>query len=151
MPAAEAGSESSASSSSGMTDGLDHHNPKNSVAADGDKGQCSTAEKLLCDAALSGDAAECLRLLQEGEVKDVNWSRPGDGNRALHLAAELSHADVVRVLIAARADPEALNKFGLKPIALVDLGTEVYSLLDGVTGRMSDTREARRVAVTEAV
>mmetsp|Transcript_42543 Transcript_42543/g.97523 ORF Transcript_42543/g.97523 Transcript_42543/m.97523 type:complete len:144 (-) Transcript_42543:71-502(-) len=138
--------EDSSESSSDMADGMEHYNTQMSV---GDKSQREVSkEEMLCRAALSGDTTECMRLLSS--IKDVNWRRPGDGNSALHLAAETGHAAVVRALMAAGASSEIMNNYGLKPIALVDLGTEVYRLLDGVTSLLPDTRDAHRQAVMEA-
>merc|ERR1712151_1336726 len=99
----------------------------------------------LCESAVSGDAARCEKLLTDG-VRDVNWQRPTDGNSALHLAAEEGHEPVVRALVAAKADPELTNGFGLKPISLVAGGTDIYNLLLRIT-RPVDERSERRGAL----
>merc|ERR1712129_473467 len=87
----------------------------------------------LGNAALSGDAEECQRLLESGTVKDVNWKRPDDGNTALHLAAEEGHMQVVKLLLAAGADPEKTNSFFLTAFAIAPQGSRVEALLAGLT------------------
>jgi len=55
-------------------------------------------------AARDGDAAEVVRLLDAGVPVDA---LDRDARTALDLAAQKNHADVVRVLLAAGADPAA--------------------------------------------
>jgi len=96
----------------------------------------------LCDLACQGDADACHGLLEAGAVRDINWRRPKDGNTALHLASEEGHVHIVKVLLAAGADPEVTNDFMLKPFALAQHGGETEQLLRRVTKPLGDERRA---------
>uniref|UniRef100_A0A7S1AJ43 Uncharacterized protein n=1 Tax=Noctiluca scintillans TaxID=2966 RepID=A0A7S1AJ43_NOCSC len=99
-------------------------------------GDCvGTIEQQLCRFALCGDAAACEHLLSSETVFDINWQRPSDKNSALHLAAERDHVSVVQVLIRAGANPDLLNDFGLRPIALTSLEDDTHGVLDSVSSR----------------
>uniref|UniRef100_A0A6V0FK50 Uncharacterized protein n=1 Tax=Zooxanthella nutricula TaxID=1333877 RepID=A0A6V0FK50_9DINO len=134
-------SESTSCSSTGS--------PRADEALQADLPESDRPSQELCSAAVKGDTPELQRLLQEGKVKDVNWQRPGDGNSALHLAAEEGHTKAVTALVAAKADPELQNDFGLNAIALAEQGSEVYALLDALTTRPDDA--FRRCAVAQTL
>mmetsp|Transcript_45643 Transcript_45643/g.145680 ORF Transcript_45643/g.145680 Transcript_45643/m.145680 type:complete len:289 (+) Transcript_45643:77-943(+) len=132
---------SSSSSSSSSSGHVEHHKGGKVSAA-----RVLTRDELpcqqLCDSASRGDAEECRRLLETGDVVDVNWQRPEDGNTALHLAAEESHMPVVRALLAAGANAEVMNHFLLTPFALATPGGEVERLLGQLTKPLSEDRRA---------
>lgn len=103
--------------------------------------------KELCDCAARGDAEACKRLLDSGDILDVNWKRPEDGNTALHVAAEEGHAKVARVLLAAGASPEVTNDFLLTPFVLAEKGGQAERVLSKVTRPLDS--EARRPALRD--
>mmetsp|Transcript_104227 Transcript_104227/g.293936 ORF Transcript_104227/g.293936 Transcript_104227/m.293936 type:complete len:123 (-) Transcript_104227:4-372(-) len=88
------------------------------------------------DAAKRGDVDACQQMLGAGMVSDVNWRDPLHGNTALHAATEEGHTAVVRVLLAARANPDAKNHCGLRPLDLAALGTEAFDILDEIEGSL---------------
>eukprot|EP00928_Gymnodinium_smaydae_P009351 TRINITY_DN1348_c0_g1_i1.p1 TRINITY_DN1348_c0_g1~~TRINITY_DN1348_c0_g1_i1.p1 ORF type:complete len:288 (+),score=70.07 TRINITY_DN1348_c0_g1_i1:33-896(+) len=99
----------------------------------------------LCEAASNGDDGACKALL-DGKA-DVNWQRREDKNSALHLAAEDDHIGVVRTLLAARADTQLVNAFGLTPFSLAPPQSDTYRLLVGLTKHMNEDKrlcEVRR-------
>jgi ankyrin repeat protein len=72
----------------------------------------------LLAAAARGDAPDIRRLLQSGARPDV---RDGRGRTPLHVAAYRSHIDAMRALVAAGADPNALesDRYDIVTIAAV--------------------------------
>jgi len=61
----------------------------------------------------------------------LNMKHPEkDGNTALHIAAENDFVDIVKILIEAGADPDALNDFGLTPVALCDVASDSCKILN---------------------
>ena len=65
------------------------------------------------EAAAVGDAAR-VRALLDADVAALR-GRSDDGWTALHLAAHFGHVEVVRLLLAAGADPETGNHEGQTP------------------------------------
>mmetsp|Transcript_40987 Transcript_40987/g.92208 ORF Transcript_40987/g.92208 Transcript_40987/m.92208 type:complete len:284 (-) Transcript_40987:83-934(-) len=96
--------------------------------------------KQFCEYVARGDVAECQRMLEAAAVPSLNWKRPDDGNSALHIAAEEGNPQMVRLLLAAGADPEATNDFHLKPFALAEHGQEVERILEAVTKPLGDEK-----------
>lgn len=84
----------------------------------------------LCESALAGDVEECRRLLNSGDIENLEWKTHEDGNTALHIASEAGHPEVVQLLLDAGAAIDATNDYGLNAFALAEKGSEVYKLLD---------------------
>src|SRR6478736_6026639 len=93
------------------------------------------------DAAISGDTVALARALAEGAVLDSLDTRQNEnGRRALNWAAWYDHADAVRVLLAAGADPTAINVGGSSPadVARRNFHPEAVALIDSAaTARRS--------------
>eukprot|EP00811_Abedinium_folium_P002661 NODE_12442_length_1224_cov_5.144941.p1 GENE.NODE_12442_length_1224_cov_5.144941~~NODE_12442_length_1224_cov_5.144941.p1 ORF type:complete len:310 (-),score=79.12 NODE_12442_length_1224_cov_5.144941:295-1224(-) len=70
----------------------------------------------LASAAASGLVEECRRIIERGRT-DPNAHGP-DGTTPLCAAAMWGHADVVKVLLKAAADPAQPNRTGARPTAL---------------------------------
>ena len=69
----------------------------------------AVADSRVADAAMAGDLAGVIRLLEEGA--DVNTAR-GDGMTAIHWAAENGNADMAELLIVAGANLESVTRNG---------------------------------------
>mgnify|MGYP002804596805 FL=1 len=82
--------------------------------------------------AQQGDASACDQLIGHYAIP-VNFQDPEEGNTPLHLAAEEGHESVVRVLLAAKANPEARNNYSLRPVDLADSSSSAFHLLSEVT------------------
>merc|ERR1719426_64561 len=82
----------------------------------------------LCECTEHGTLEEVDSILESGEVKDLNWKRPGDGNTALHLAVEKCDFAIVRRLIECRADVRIRNEFGLNPLALAAPSSDIFDM-----------------------
>ncbi|MGH9242633.1 MAG: ankyrin repeat domain-containing protein, partial [Vicinamibacterales bacterium] len=94
--------------------------------------QCATLTaqnpRPLVDAVKRGDHAAVKSLLRGTTI--VNEAEP-DGTTALHFAVQANDVELVRLLIGARAEVTASNRYGLRPITLAATnGSEaVLSLL----------------------
>ena len=73
----------------------------------------------LHEAAQSGNAASCERLIKAGA--DVNATDPDYGLTPLHEAARKGYADIVHALLVGGADPDAKNNNGQTPLDLARL------------------------------
>eukprot|EP00913_Durusdinium_trenchii_P017309 g16277.t1 len=76
-----------------------------------------------------GEAAACDELITHHSL-EVNFQEHQEGNTALHLAAEEGHDSVIRVLLAAKANPNARNTYSLRAIDLADSSSVAFSLLN---------------------
>ncbi|KAJ8131064.1 hypothetical protein O1611_g2561 [Lasiodiplodia mahajangana] len=61
----------------------------------------------------------------DGDNRLCNFSRAGDGDRALHIAAEKGYEDIVRLLIEFNADINALDEGGRTPLISAAIAGEV--------------------------
>lgn len=77
-------------------------------------GPAAVSDNGLAQAAACGRVEECQRLLARTDPSI--WGP--DGTTPLCAAALWGHADVVRLLIEAQADPSQVNRGGLRPTAL---------------------------------
>jgi ankyrin repeat protein len=75
-----------------------------------------TNEERLHHACAQGLMAEVRRLLRELPPPDLSWRSPVTGWTALHAAAENSHPDAIRALVAAGASVHALDDRGWTPL-----------------------------------
>ena len=81
---------------------------------------CSAAEtdtpgtRPLMDAVKAGDLGGVRKALQQN--RDANASE-ADGTTALHRAVQLQRLDILQALIAAGANVNAKNAFGITPLA----------------------------------
>lgn len=143
-------SSSSESSSNGSPAGvLDPFKPAKKVPRALTEADAPYQE--LHSAASSGDLDVCSRLLGSGQIRDLDWTLPEDGNTALHVAADNDHEDILRMLLAAKANPEARNDFGLSPFCLAERGTGTYNLLVRATRKnAAHRRNARKTGAVVA-
>ena len=79
----------------------------------------------LLAAALRGDAAEIRALIAKGEASDV---RDGHGRTPLHVAAFLGHHDAMRALVAAGANPNALENDRYDAITIAAVANDAPTL-----------------------
>lgn len=95
----------------------------------------------LLAAVLRGGAAEIRALIAKGEAPDV---RDGHGRTPLHVAAFLGHHDAMRALVAAGANPNALenDRYDIVTIAAVanDVPTLAVALALGGSARNITSR-----------
>ena len=70
------------------------------------------------DACAEADVTLVREILASDGKTLLSWKRPGMGWTPLHVAVEMGHADVVRILIAAGAPIEARNHQGWTPLCL---------------------------------
>lgn len=68
------------------------------------------------DACFQGHTDTVIAMLAEGV--DLDWRHPRQGWTALHAAVENDQLEVVRALVAAGADLEALDSAGWTPLCL---------------------------------
>jgi ankyrin repeat protein len=59
---------------------------------------------------------DLVRALLDQEAADIDETRNGYGNSALHLAATYGHLETVRLLLAKGANVEATNSKGKSPL-----------------------------------
>ena len=92
-------------------------------------GTASGSALALVEAAKAGDLA-LVRSLIEADPAAVRQSGP-DGSTALHWAVNQNHLEVVGVLLDAKADAQARNRYGFGPIALAAMNgnADVLTLL----------------------
>jgi ankyrin repeat protein len=69
----------------------------------------------LAEAVHSGDVARAMELLKQGAP---GHSEEGDGTTALHWAAQMDDAKLVRALLKAGARVKAANRYGVTPLTL---------------------------------
>ena len=74
-----------------------------------------SVEDEFCDACFREDLAAASSLI--GRL-DLGWREPSSGWSLLHLAVEHGHGQLVRELVAAGADMEALDSAGWTPLCL---------------------------------
>jgi ankyrin repeat protein len=95
----------------------------------------------LLAAAARGDAVQIKYLISEGEKTDV---RDGVGRTPLHVAAFLGHHEAMRALVAAGADPNALesDRYDIVTIAAVanDVPTLEVALALGASAKNVTSR-----------
>lgn len=79
----------------------------------------------LFDAAARGDAAQIKRLLEKGEKPDI---RDSYGRTPLHVAAYRSHHEAMKALVAAGANPNALEHDRYDIVTIASVANDIPTL-----------------------
>lgn len=79
----------------------------------------------LFDAAARGDAAQIKKMLEKGEKPDL---RDSYGRTPLHVAAYRSHQEAMKVLVAAGANPNALENDRYDIVTIASVANDVPTL-----------------------
>ncbi len=94
----------------------------------------------LIDAVYNEDLAAVKKLIAEGA--NVNMRKADDGSTPLHVAVFVCNIEIVKVLLAAKADVNAKDNKGQTPVFLTTLPMEslkpIYDFVGGLTQKKFD-------------
>lgn len=93
------------------------------------------------------DAGDISALLKQMDCESINASETAAGDTILHVAARTSDLDVVKLLLAAGADPLIRNAKGRTPGKQLYVEDDVRTELEAAAARQQAEKDAARSAV----